>query len=453
MKKMFFVVVSFVFGCCFAAEPGIATGSVRLETHDSFWTVTYTLTGMPAVVTIDLQTNTLADATGEWVSIGGEDIGVLGGEANKMVYVTNTPVTAYWFPQKACPGKTFAAGMLRAEVTAYPTNIPPDYMVVDLLACNMVRWYATTNALPGGFSNPEYKTTKMVMRKIPAKNVVWMMGSPGKPDDNNTGTSLTNSPAHKVMLTEDYYIGIYEVTQSQYSNMGGMNVSLYTNEVDAAFRPAERLSTDIVRGGTNYMWHKNGHEVAPSSPLNILRGRCGIADMDLPSEAQWEYACRAGSATECQGNLEGTIKNFNKYAVTHGYAETAENTYDPVGTKMSTRPSVVGSKLPNDWGIYDMLGNVYELCLDASGIGANLKAFLESLADGWENGAVTVDPKGATNEGNIRITKRGGSFRDNYKESTCRVRNDGSNNYADGLDGKLGYIGIRLCCSVKEAVK
>lgn len=450
MKKIILAAVSFVACSGFAVDPGIAPGSVSLEAGERYWTVTYTLTGMPAVVTVDLQTNTLADASGEWVSIGGENMGFIGGEANKVVYVTNTPAAAYWFPSKACPGRSFAAGSLRAEVTSWPTNTPPDYMVIDLgEGQNLIRWYPSAEALPGGPGNLEYKSTKLVMRKIPAKNVVWLMGSPGKLTDEDNATT-NNAPAHKVMLTEDYYIGIYEVTQSQYSNMGGVNVSLYTNEVESPYMPAERIAYNTLRG-SGFLWLTKRHQVSSSSPIGIFRARCGIADMDLPTEAQWEYACRAGSGTECHENLEFTQENICKYAVRKANAESATDTYNPDGKKEDYRPSAVGSKMHNGWGLYDMIGNVYELCLDAAGTGNNLEAFHASLAEGWESGAVTEDPVGASNSGNDRIMKRGGSFRDSG--DTCRTRVDGSINYAAGLTGKIGYIGFRLCCSVKEAVK
>jgi formylglycine-generating enzyme required for sulfatase activity len=331
-------------------------------------------------------------------------------------------------------------------------------MVVNLCeGQNVVRWYSSTNALPGGFANLEYKSTKMVMRKVPAKDVVWMMGSPGKLTDFDNNT--VNEPAHKVMFTGDYYIGIYEVTQSQYTNMGGVNESLYTNEVDAAYRPAERINYETIRGKpSTYLWPSDGHNVRSGTPIGKLRTRSGIADMDLPTEAQWEYACRAGSSGLLpDSSLEFTVDNVHKYAITKGSREPAVNTYDPVGAKIQGRPSVVGSKLPNNWGIYDMLGNVWEYCLDQMGTSTQsdrmfLGSFHESLAVGWEEGAVTVDPLGAQNNSN-RICKRGGSHFDSYTESNCRSRGDGTHSYASGLGGKIGYIGFRLCCSVKEAVK
>ena len=458
MKRIVLLAGVLAAGAAFAVAPGIKSGSVSLAVGKDSTVITYTLTGTPAVVTIDLQTNTLADATGEWVSIGGENIGFLRGEANKVVYAVDKPVKAQWLPKKACPGRTFAAGTLRAEVTAWPTNTPPDYMVVNLCeGQNVVRWYATTNALPGGFGNLEYKSTKMVMRKVPAKDVVWMMGSPGKLTDSDNTT--VNEPAHKVMFTGDYYIGIYEVTQSQYTNMGGVNESLYTNEVDAAYRPAERINYETIRGRpSTYLWPRDGHNVRSGTPIGKLRTRSGIADMDLPTEAQWEYACRAGSSGLLpDSSLEFTVDNVHKYAITKGSRETAVNTYYPVGTKIYGRPSVVGSKLPNNWGIYDMLGNVWEYCLDQMGTSTQsdrmfLGSFHKSLAEGWETGAVTVDPLGAQNDSG-RICKRGGSHHDSYTESNCRSRGDGTHGYASGLSGKIGYIGFRLCCSVKEAVK
>jgi formylglycine-generating enzyme required for sulfatase activity len=367
MKKVVFGVFALVLGSAFAVMPGIESGSVSLEMQGDSAVITYTLTGTPAVVTIDLQTNTLADATGEWVSIGGENIGFLRGEANKVVYATNTPARAWWTPGKSCPGKTFASGTLRAEVTAWPTNTPPDYMVVNLCeGQNVVRWYSSTNALPGGFANLEYKSTKMVMRKVPAKDVVWMMGSPGKLTDFDNTT--VNEPAHKVMFTGDYYIGIYEVTQSQYTNMGGVNESLYTNEVDAAYRPAERINYETIRGKpSTYLWPRDGHNVRSGTPIGKLRTRSGIADMDLPTEAQWEYACRAGTTTAWNNGVDCVLdpakNNNDANADLLGLTSNYKGNGAWAGNNGMNMD--VGCFLPNAWNLYDMHGMVNEFTANA----------------------------------------------------------------------------------------
>ena len=109
-------------------------------------------------------------------------MGTLGGEANKVVRTLDEPVTAYWFPSVTFRDQNVEAGGIRAEVKAWPTNCPPDYMTVDLTAPTStvcaIRFYTSTNALPGGFTNLAYKTTTLLMRKIPAAGVVWWMGTP-----------------------------------------------------------------------------------------------------------------------------------------------------------------------------------------------------------------------------------------------------------------------------------
>ena len=427
-----------------AETPRVDTAAISLSGagDGKMVKIEYTLTGEPAVVTIDLQTNTLAGAAGEWVSIGGEGMGELGGGANKVVYTLGTPVAAYWQVSQTFGGEAFSADNLRAVVTAWPTNSPPDWMVVDLKRRNMVRWYATTNHFPGGFSDLAYKTTKLAMRKVPAKGVVWLMGSPVQLTDPANAT--TNNVAHRVMFTYDYYAGIYEVTQAQYVNMGEVNYSKYATEPNADVLPVERIAYSNFRGGIGtYKVHVKGHEVLPTSLLGKLRELCGIADMDLPTEAEWEYACRAGSATELYYDLPYTAANVKSIAWTKDNA---------------SKPREVGTSRPNAWGIYDMIGNVWELCLDAMGTTTSdsrnfLPSFHDSLAEDWATGGITVDPIGASNSSG-RIVKRGGSWYEKADLSfSTNYRNDGEPSWASGASGSVGYIGARLFCSVPAAVK
>ena len=429
-----------------AAQPRVDTAPISFSGagDGKMVKIEYTLTGEPAVVTIDLQTNTLAGAVGEWVSIGGEGMGELGGEANKVVYTLGSPAAAYWQVSKTFGGEAFSADNLRAVVTAWPTNSPPDWMVVDLKRRNIVRWYATTNHFPGGFNDRAYKTTKLVMRKIPAKGVVWLMGSPMQLTDPANAT--TNDVAHRVMFTYDYYAGIYELTQAQYTNLGEVNYSKYATEANADVLPVERVAYSNFRGGIGtYKIHTRGHEVLANSLLGRFREFCGIADMDLPTEAEWEYACRAGSSTELPYDLPFTDANVQSFG---WVKDNAKN-----------KPHEVGTSRPNAWGIYDMIGNVWELCLDAMGTttASNrdwLPSFHDSLVADWAEGGITVDPIGASN-GSGRIMKRGGSWYEyaSTHNATTNMRNDGDPAWASGASGTVGYIGGRLFCSVPAAVK
>ena len=418
------------------AVPSIVDGSVSLSQRaDGAVVISYTLAGEPAFVTIDIQTNQLSDASGEWASIGGEGIGFLGGAANTAVATLGERQAAYWFPSQSFSGKTVAVGGIRAVVKAWPTNSPPDYMVVNLTApTNTVRFYESAALLPGGFANLEYKTTKLVMRKIPAAGVVWRMGSPtGEP--NRTAAAEYQ---HKVMLTEDYYAAIYETTQSQYFNMcGSYHNCSHRNFADSPIRAFNGVQYSYLRGqnkdaGTGY-WPENGHTVTADSVIGKLRAKCGIADIDLPTDAQWEYACRAGTGTALPSGKDWTAENMQ---------EVAQREYNVV-----TCPQPVGLKRPNAWGLYDTIGNVQEGCLDRYVDGA---AYTALFASDWETGGVTVNPQGSTDTSkNARCVFRGGSWNEsaNYTRSAARVMQG-----IEYYNANEGYKGFRLFCSVGAVV-
>ena len=465
-----------------AVQPEIVADSIAIGQNGALAEITYTLTGEPAVVTINIETNTLANASGDWVSIGGKGTGVLGGEANKVVYTLDRPVKAYWNPVPVFGRKKFEPGAIRVTATAWPTNTPPNYMVADLRHGKFVRYYASTNDLPGGFDNVEYKTSKLLMRKIPAKNVVWWMGSPMRIGDE--GWDTTNDVPHKVMLTEDYYAGVYELTIGQlkaadvYDKFFETNFTDYAQSEVADLLPAERLGHHMpeLRGLTGYYsgygnmknyygidstdyytYLQRGHEVADNSVIHYLRVRTNLVDLDLPTEAQWEYACRAGSNTELPCNMELTVDNAILFACMNGNSYLHKNL-------SVAGPMPVGSLKPNDWGLYDTVGNVREMCIELSGVKLSelidyLPLFKESLAEGWSEGAVTVDPYGVKEWKEARNMVRGWAWREGDKDKNiCFINTNISRRYQiKQNDGKpkryQGYIGVRLFCPVIGNVK
>ena len=232
----------------------------------------------------------------------------------------------------------------------------------------------------GGFNTDEYKKEKLVLRRI----------EPGS----------FKMEGRDITLTKPYYIGVFEVTQRQYELVMGSNTSLYKGEM----RPVEHVSRTDVRGDSAaYDW-PGSENVAPDSFVGRLRARTGLK-FDLPTEAQWEYACRAGTA----GNYNGTgekseLKYLGRYKSNGGY----DNAH-----------AIVGSYLPNAWGLYDMHGNVWEMCLDWQG----------HLAKG-------KDPVGPA-EGSYRILRGGGwTNNPNLCTSAYRYSYVPSNAYSD--------VGIRL---------
>ncbi|MFA4985436.1 MAG: formylglycine-generating enzyme family protein, partial [Candidatus Brocadiia bacterium] len=141
-------------------------------------------------------------------------------------------------------------------------------------------------------------------------------------------------PIHLVTLSHAFFIGAKEVTQAQYKAVMGENPSEFKGDdlpVDSvSWYDAMKFCSKLTESE-----RKNGH-----LPKEM--------EYRLPTEAEWEYCCRAGSTSKfCVGDDDALLGD---------YAWSKENSEE------KTHP--VGGKKPNDWGIYDMHGNVYEYCLD-----------------------------------------------------------------------------------------
>ena len=101
----------------------------------------------------------------------------------------------------------------------------------------------------------------------------------------------------------------------------------------------------MIRGSSNGAEWPSSAAVDSSSFMGKLRARTGL-NFDLPTEAQWEYACRAGTTTK------------------YSYGDSGNGDYMWYYGNSCMKTHKVGTKLPNPWGLYDMHGNVYEWCLD-----------------------------------------------------------------------------------------
>ena len=308
-------------------------------------TIGYVLTGEPAVITVDIQTN---DGANAWVSIGESNLRGFAGDANRLIQPDGGKVrTATWQPGLHWGGADVTGGNLRAVVNAWPTNNPPDIAVFSLSAASNVMFYTSLAALPYEPTNELYKTEFLVMKRCHAAGLRWNRGAPFGEANRREGNDQHYEDPFVCTISADYYIGLFELTRYQYDQVMTSALYSYDDPVDAR-KPKCTFSWEHCRGANaTYDWPTKGHEVGSASLMGKLRARTGY-DFDLPTAAQWEYACRAGTATAFSN---GTNDGYHIQDI----AWTSEN---------ASAPQEVGLLPANPWGFYDMHGNASEWCLD-----------------------------------------------------------------------------------------
>jgi formylglycine-generating enzyme required for sulfatase activity len=200
------------------------------------------------------------------------------------------------------------------------------------------------------------------------------MGSPTKEVDRS---SAYEGPQTDVTISRGFWMGKYEVTQGEYLAVMGSNPSLFAGDPN---RPAEQVTWSDA---TNYCGRLTRQErgVGRIATDSVYR---------LPTEAEWEYACRAWTSTRFSYGDDPGYTNLTNYA---WYYDNSGVVWHPVGQKR-----------PNPWGLYDMHGNVWEWCQDWFGDYA---------------GGFALDPQGpATGWGHV---VRGGGWRGwAYHPGLCR---------------------------------
>ena len=239
-----------------------------------------------------------------------------------------------------------------------------------------------------------------------------MMGSPS----NETGRNAAHEDWHKVTLTKAFYAGVYEVTQGQWQQVMGDVRSWparWSNNDYRLTRPVEQVSYEDIRGTAaqgGAGWPANDSAYAESF-VGRLRTKTGLAGFDLPTDAQWEYACRAGTTGALNdgtvnitnSNSDARLDLLGRYQYDGGKVWNGTKWDDPAtDCTTANATAAVGSYAPNAWGLYDMHGNVWEWCLDwyAGNLGM----------------APAEDPTGSVS-GSLRVD-RGGGWRNSA--SSCR---------------------------------
>ncbi len=227
------------------------------------------------------------------------------------------------------------------------------------------------------------KQATMKLALIPAGK--FLRGSPG----DEAGRDEDEGPPREVIISRPFYLGVHEVTQGQYEAVMGANPSKF---IDAA-KPVESVSwEDAV---------EFCRRVARRTHQSVV----------LPTEAQWEYACRAGSKMRFGfGDDDRQLSTFARY-----------------GQGAEAGTAAVGSKKPSAWGLYDMHGNVWEWCADW-------------YASSYVN-AATQDPVGPLS-GQWRVL-RGGSWVNTWEGCRCAARNKSA------PDVRYNGLGFRIVVNPK----
>ena len=244
------------------------------------------------------------------------------------------------------------------EVAAVPTTATSsskEYLVIDLSGGATAETWPAEAVDELDPTDEQYKTTKLVLKKIRAGT--FMQSSPAD-EPLRKGTYESQS---EVVLTNDYWIGVYELTQKQYELITGVP-SIAGEEA----HPRHTVKFSDIRGiDIGRLWPRSS-DVDGDSLVGKLRSKVVLPDgvpvgweFDLPTEAQWEYACRAGVDAPWNNG-----KQINVYTNEAGFA--CDDGLDEVGWYAANSGGVlhkVGLRMPNGFGLYDMHGNVWEMTL------------------------------------------------------------------------------------------
>ena len=405
MKKFAFLFVSGFLGTAFAAKPSITVSSFSQDPVTRTFTVNYTLSGEPAVVTMGAETNGVALPETAFAAVTGD--------ANRLMQ-PGSGRTLKWCPPAELGFGPFDAGEVKIALKAWPTNSPPDYMVIDLAFhddASRIRYYTCKENLPCDPSDACYKTDYLVMRRIPAAGTTWRMGSPSTEPNRRllAGAADNEEDTHYVKLTNDYYLAIYPTTTYQnflLTDITSSSANYYWWQRDSEntarvehgydwpighvqqvfWRGYFHTDSCTVSNTVFKFWPRDGHAIddwvagglkCPQcgkgySNSNVgnqlrfytMRKKYGLM-FDFPTEAQWDFACRGGAGGE--GPLYKVGDRTPEIDEIAWYVGNSSNVVYDAKLKQNVSyatPHPVGLKMPNNYGLYDMIGNISEWCID-----------------------------------------------------------------------------------------
>ncbi len=312
-----------------------------------------------------------------------------------------------WDVSADCPGVACS----NLSVRVYAARGP--YAVVDLSGGVDAKTFPVRYSItPPDVADDACRTSNLWLRLVVPG--VFAMGT-----ESNALDHGKSNPRHAVTLTHPYYLGVFSITQAQWELVMGSNPAYHKG----AGRPVECVTYHMIRGAKNGSRWPQEKQVDADAFMGVLQSKTKLP-FDLPTEAQWEYACRAGTTTALNNGKELTdatrCSNLNALGRYYHNRDDGRGGYKEHTT--------VGSYEPNAWGFYDMHGNVFEWCL------------------GWHNPYMqdysVTDPVGVYS--GIGRNMRGGSWsspRADYCSSSARTFHQP--NYGNR------YIGLRACVALK----
>lgn len=277
----------------------------------------------------------------------------LRGDGSAGIVLGSGSKRAIWDPSGAYPGAKISD--FKIAVAAEEVTSQANYIVLDLNAYTF-SYAASTNATTISVGSAS-KKSQIWFRRIEPGAYVMSAGGDWSYFDPSWVSSATET-SHNVELTRAFYMGIFETTEAQFSKISSETAS-------ASCLPKLKIRYDQIRGsrlGTTWPY-KTDRRVDTNSFLGILRSKTGNSVIiDLPTEAQWELACRSKGDGTFLG--AGCWNDGSPYDSADGQTDNNLDKLAWYKMNSSNTSHEVGTKKPSLMGLYDMHGNAWEWCID-----------------------------------------------------------------------------------------